>query len=491
MTGNSLTARKSVSDILASSDEGGEPSSLPRSLSACDLVALGVGATIGAGIFVLTGTAAANYAGPGLTLSFVLGGVACGFVALCYAELAAMVPASGSTYTYTSATLGEACAWIIGWDLVLEYAMSAATVAVGWSGYVRSLLSTAGLHLPPALTAAPFSPLPGSATAWFDLPAALLIGLLTLLLVRGNRGSTRVNAMMVVIKIIIILAFVGIGAAHVDTGLWSPLVPENTGTFGEFGWSGVLRGAGVVFFAFIGFETISTAAGETRQPQRDAPIGLLGSLAISTVLYVAVAAVLTGLVPYRALDVPDPIAKAVEVIGLGPFSAAIKVGAILGLTTSALAALYGQARIFYAMARDGLLPPAFARVHPRFRTPATSQITIGIVTALVAGLVPIDLLGELVSIGTLFAFIVICTAALVLRRTEPDRQRPFRVPGMPVVPVLGILSCLGLMLGLPGDTWLRLAVWLAIGLAIYFGYGRKVARLHRAAGPRPREASAA
>lgn len=491
MTGNSLTVRKSVSDILASSNEGGEPSSLPRSLSACDLVALGVGATIGAGIFVLTGTAAANYAGPGLTLSFVLGGVACGFVALCYAELAAMVPASGSTYTYTSATLGEACAWIIGWDLVLEYAMSAATVAVGWSGYVRSLLSTAGLHLPPALTAAPFSPLPGGATAWFDLPAALLIGLLTLLLVRGNRGSTRVNAVMVVIKIIIILAFVGIGAAHVDTGLWSPLVPENTGTFGEFGWSGILRGAGVVFFAFIGFETISTAAGETRQPQRDAPIGLLGSLAISTVLYVAVAAVLTGLVPYRALDVPDPIAKAVEVIGLGPFSAAIKVGAILGLTTSALAALYGQARIFYAMARDGLLPPAFARVHPRFRTPATSQITIGIVTALVAGLVPIDLLGELVSIGTLFAFIVICTAALVLRRTEPNRQRPFRVPGMPVVPVLGILSCLGLMLGLPGDTWLRLAVWLAIGLAIYFGYGRKAARLHRAAGSKPREASAA
>lgn len=491
MTGNSLTARKSVSDILASSDEGGEPSSLPRSLSACDLVALGVGATIGAGIFVLTGTAAANYAGPGLTLSFVLGGVACGFVALCYAELAAMVPASGSTYTYTSATLGEACAWIIGWDLVLEYAMSAATVAVGWSGYVRSLLSTAGLHLPPALTAAPFSPLPGGATAWFDLPAALLIGLLTLLLVRGNRGSTQVNAVMVVIKIIIILAFVGIGAAHVDTGLWSPLVPENTGTFGEFGWSGILRGAGVVFFAFIGFETISTAAGETRQPQRDAPIGLLGSLAISTVLYVAVAAVLTGLVPYRALDVPDPIAKAVEVIGLGTFSVAIKVGAILGLTTSALAALYGQARIFYAMARDGLLPPAFARVHPRFRTPATSQITIGIVTALVAGLVPIDLLGELVSIGTLLAFIVICTAILVLRRTEPNRQRPFRVPGMPVVPVLGILSCLGLMLGLPGDTWLRLAVWLAIGLAIYFGYGRKAARLHRAAGPRPRVAPAA
>ncbi|MGU3362523.1 amino acid permease [Methylobacterium sp. M6A4_1b] len=484
MMGDSLTARKSVADILAAA-EGAEAAPLPRSLSAFDLVALGVGATIGAGIFVLTGTAAANYAGPGLTLSFVLGGIACGFVALCYAELAAMVPAPGSTYTYAYATLGEACAWIIGWDLVLEYAMSAATVAVGWSGYARSLLGDAGLQLPPSLTAAPFSALPGGATALFDLPAAAIIALLTLLLVRGNRESARVNAVMVSIKVAIILAFVGIGAAHVDTGLWSPLVPENTGTFGEFGWSGVLRGAGVVFFAFIGFETISTAAGETRRPQRDAPIGLLGSLGISTLLYVAVAAVLTGLVPYRALDVPDPIAKAVEVIGLGAFSLAIKIGAILGLTTAALAALYGQARIFYAMARDGLLPPAFARVHPRFRTPATSQVTIGAVTALVAGVVPIDLLGELVSIGTLFAFIVICTAVLVLRRTDPEHHRPFRVRGLPAVPILGILSCLGLMLGLPGDTWLRLVLWLAVGLAIYFGYGRKAARLRRPGAPGP------
>ena len=483
MTGNRLTARKSIADILAADADGDGTSRLPRSLSAFDLVALGVGATIGAGIFVLTGTAAANYAGPGLTLSFVLGGIACGFVALCYAELAAMVPVPGSTYTYAYATLGEACAWIIGWDLVLEYAMSAATVAVGWSGYARSLLADVGLHLPPFLSAAPFTPLPGGVDAGFDLPAAAIIGLLTLLLVRGNRESARVNVVMVAIKVAIILAFIGVGAAHVNVGLWSPLVPENTGTFGAFGWSGVLRGAGVVFFAFIGFETISTAAGETRRPQRDAPIGLLGSLAISTVLYVAVAAVLTGLVPYRALDVPDPIAKAVEAIGFGAFAVAIKFGAILGLTTAALAALYGQARIFYAMARDGLLPPAFARVHPRFRTPATSQITIGAVTALVAGLVPIDLLGELVSIGTLFAFVVICTAVLVLRRTDPGRPRPFRVPGMPVVPILGILSCLGLMLGLPGDTWLRLALWLVVGLAIYFGYGRRAARLRRMSAP--------
>ncbi len=480
--GSNLTVRKSLDDRLANSESGVSPC-LSRSLSAFDLLTLGIGSTIGAGIFVLTGTAAAHYAGPGLTLSFVLGGIACAFVALCYAELAAMVPASGSTYTYAYATLGEFCAWIIGWDLVLEYAMSAATVAVGWSGYARSLLNEAGLHLPLTLTAAPGTALPGGGTTWFDLPAAAIVGVLTLLLMRGNRESTWVNAVMVAIKVAIILAFVGVGAAHVDTGLWSPLVPENTGTFGEFGWSGVLRGAGVVFFAFIGFETISAAAGETRRPQRDAPIGLLGSLGLSTLLYVAVAAVLTGLVPYRALDVPDPIAKAVAVIGFGAFTILIKVGALLGLTTAALAALYEQARIFYAMARDGLLPPAFARVHQRFRTPAMSQIIIGSATALVAGLLPIDLLSELVSIGTLFAFVVICIAVLVLRRTDPVRPRPFRVAGLPMVAMLGILSCLGLMLGLPADTWLRLAIWLVVGLAIYFGYGRRAARVHRAGTP--------
>ncbi|GJD95484.1 amino acid permease [Methylobacterium iners] len=449
---------------------------LARDHSALSLIALGVGATIGAGIFVLTGTAAAQYAGPGLMLSFVLGGIACTFVGLCYAELAAMIPVPGSTYAYTDATLGRFWAWIIGWDLVLEYAMSAATVAVGWSGYVQSLMADAGLHLPPALTASPGTALPGGETGLLNLPAAGLVLALTLLLVRGNRETNRVNLTMVVLKVAIILAFVGIGAAYVNTALWTPLVPENTGTFGEFGWSGVLRGAGVVFFAFIGFEAISTAAGETRNPQRDAPIGVLGSLAICTLLYVAVAAVLTGLVPYPALNVPDPIAKAVDTIGLGAFAIVVKVGAILGLTTAALGALYGQARIFYAMARDGLLPTAFARVHPRFRTPETSQGVIGVATALVAALVPIDVLGELVSIGTLFAFIMVCVAVLVLRRTRPGQPRPFRVPLAPLVPILGILSCLGLMSGLPGDTWARLALWLGLGLAIYLAYGRRRTR---------------
>ena len=479
MAGDSLTLRKPLTAILAEAEDGAGPR-LGRSLSAVDLVAMGVGATIGAGIFVITGTAAANHAGPGLPLSFVLGGLACALVALCYAELAALVPAPGSTNTYAYATLGELCAWIIGWDIVLEFAVAAATVAVGWSGYVRSLLADLGLHLPAVLTAAPGTSLPGGGTAWFDLPAAAIVLGLTGLLMRGNRASARVNAALVAIKLAIILAFVGLGAAHVDPALWSPLIPENTGTFGDFGWSGILRGAGVVFFAFLGFETVSTAAAETRHPQRDAPIGLLGSLAVTTVLYVVVATVLTGLVPYRELDVADPIAKAMDVIGYGALSVAIKVGAILGLTTAALTALYGQARVFYAMARDGLLPPVFARVHPGTRVPAASQAVIGAGTALIAALVPIRILGELVSIGTLFAFGVICAAVLILRRTDPERPRPFRAPWVPVVPILGILTCLALMLGLPGDTWLRLAAWLGLGLVLYFAYGRRRARRVRA-----------
>ncbi|WP_336486771.1 amino acid permease [Methylobacterium nigriterrae] len=462
-----VSARKPIDRILAENRDGAGGPPLARDLSALGLVCIGVGATIGAGIFVLTGTAAARYAGPGLMLSFVLGGIACAFVGLCYAELSAMIPAAGSTYTYAYAAIGRLAAWIIGWDLVLEFAMAAATVAAGWSGYAQSLLADLGLRLPPALAAAP------GAGGLVDLPAAAIVLALTALLMRGTRAAARANAALVGLKVAIILGFVLVGAAHLDPALWSPLVPPNTGSFGAFGWSGVLRGAGIVFFAFIGFETVSTAAGEARAPQRDAPIGLIGSLLVSTALYVAVAAVLTGLVPYRDLDVPDPIARAIDAIGLGAFAAVIKMGALVGLTTSALTALYGQARIFYAMARDGLLPGAFARVHPTRRAPALSQGVIGLLTAAVAAFVPIDLLGELVSIGTLFAFILVCAALLVLRRTEPARPRPFRVPAAPVVAGLGILSCLVLMAGLPGDTWIRLAAWLAVGLAIYAAYGRR------------------
>ncbi|CAO4174852.1 amino acid permease [Methylorubrum populi] len=460
---SALGTRKPIS-ALATEAEG---PALARNLSAFSLVCIGVGATVGAGIFVLTGTAAANFAGPGLMLSFVLGAVASGLVALCYAELAAMIPVAGSTYSYTYATLGALPAWIIGWDLVLEFAFAAATIAVGWAGYAQSLLADAGVRLPARLAAAP------GEGGWFNLPAALIVLVLTALLMRDNRQAAGANAVLVALKVAIILGFLGIGAAHVRPELWQPLVPANEGTFGAFGWSGIFRGAGVVFFAYVGFETVSTAAGETRDPQRDAPVGLIGSLVVTALLYVAVAAVLTGLVPYRDLDVADPIAKAMAATGLTGFSVAIKLGALIGLTTAALTALYGQARIGYAMARDRMLPDVFARIGATSRTPFVAQGLIGLATALVAALVPIDVLGELVSIGTLFAFILVCAGVLILRRTEPGRARPFRVPGGAFVPVLGILACLALMVSLPGDTWLRLLVWLALGLAIWFGYGRR------------------
>ncbi|AWN43987.1 amino acid permease [Methylobacterium durans] len=457
-------APKPIDRILDEAGQGGTP--LARTLSAFGLGCIGVGATIGAGIFVLTGTAAAHYAGPGLVISFLLGGFASACVGLCYAELSAMIPVPGSTYTYAYATLGRLAAWIIGWDLVLEFAMAAATVAVGWSGYAQSLLADLGLRLPEALAAAP------GVGGLVNLPAAGIVLALSLLLIAGNRRAAGANAGLVALKVAIILAFIVVGAWHVTPSLWSPLVPANTGTFGEFGWSGVLRGAGVVFFAFIGFETVATAAGETREPRRDLPAGLLGALLVTTLLYVAVAAVLTGLVPYRDLAVADPIAKAIDAIGLGAFAILIKLGALVGLTTATLTALYGQTRIFYAMARDRLLPEAFAQVHRGTRTPALSQGLTGLATALVAGFVPIEVLGELVSIGTLLAFTLVCAALLLLRRREPGRARPFRVPRAPLVAGLGILACLALMASLPADTWLRLGVWLALGLAIYAAYGR-------------------
>ncbi len=452
-------------------DEPGQSRDLARSLTAPGLVAIGLGATIGAGIFVLTGTAAAHYAGPALSLSFVIGGIACGLVGLCYAELAAMIPEAGSTYTYTRASLGRFPAWVVGWDLVLEFAVAAATVAVGWSGYAQSLAAEFGLRLPPALAGAPGD------GGLVNLPAAGIVLILTALLMRATREASLVNGLLVACKVGIILAFLGVGVAHLRPELWHPFVPDNAGTFGAYGWSGVFRGAAVVFFAFVGFETVATAAGECRAPQRDAPVGLIGSLLITTILYVAMAAVLTGLVPYRDLDVADPVAKAVDAIGLSGFSTVIKVGALIGLTTSALTALYGQGRIFFAMARDGLLPEAFCRVHPATRVPVASQSVIGLFTAAVAGLVPIDILGEIVSIGTLLAFCLVCVTVLILRRTDPDRARPFRVPAVTLTAGLGILSCLTLMASLPADTWIRLGIWLVIGLAIYAGYGRRRARL--------------
>jgi APA family basic amino acid/polyamine antiporter len=474
--------RKSIAQIIGEAE--GHP--LTRTLGPFSIIALGVGAIIGAGIFVLTGTAAAQYAGPGIMLSFVLAAVACAFVGLCYAELAALLPVSGSSYSYTYATLGEFFAWIIGWDLILEYAMGAATVAVGWSGYVVSLLENVGIHFPPTLAAAPGTVAGKLADGTVvhgvvNLPAALIVLLLTWMLVMGTKESARMNNIMVAIKLTVVLAFIAAGISLVDKANWVPFIPENTGQFGHFGWSGVLRGASVVFFAYIGFDVVSCAAREAKNCQRDMPVGILGSLVVCTILYVIVAAVVTGLVPYKQLDVADPIAVAVNVIGVTWFSVLIKLGAIAGLTTVILVLLYGQSRIFFSISKDGLLPPLFGTVHPRLGTPHRSLMMVGAAVAVVAALTPIGILGEMVSIGTLFAFVMVCSAVLYLRRSDADVARPFRTPGVPFVPIAGVLSCLLLMAGLPLDTWLRLIIWLAIGLVVYFSYGKRHSVLRNSA----------
>ena len=472
MGGSGLTRRKSVQQLM----QGADASTLDRALGPWHLIALGVGAIIGAGIFVITGTAAAQYAGPGIMLSFVIGAIACGFVGLCYAEFASLIPIAGSAYTYAYASLGEPIAWLIGWDLILEYATVGATVSVGWSGYAVSLMRDLGVTLPAQLTASPGTLVAladgTQVSAWFNLPAFLIVAGLTALLIVGVRESTRFNVVIVAVKVAVVLVFIAAGAAHVVRANWQPFIPPNTGQFGQFGLSGVLRGASVVFFAFIGFDAVSTAAQEAKNPQRDMPIGILGSLIICTPFYMAVAAVLTGLVPYQQLNVPDPIAVGIDVIGAPWLAFLVKFGALTGLTSVILVFLYGQSRIFLTMSNDGLLPSAFQTVHPRFRTPYRGQLILGLVVGIVGGLVPIGILGELVSIGTLFAFVVVCAAILYLRRTQPGLKRPFRCPWVPLVPIGGIVSCVFLMIGLPLDTWARLVIWLVIGLGIYFGYGR-------------------
>jgi APA family basic amino acid/polyamine antiporter len=481
MKDKGVFARKSLAEIMAAE---GVTRALPKVLGPLSIVAMGVGAIIGAGIFVLTGTAAALYAGPAVTLSFVLAAVACGLVGLCYAELATVLPVQGSTYTYTYATLGELVAWMIGWDLILEYAMGVAAVAGGWSGYFNSLLDQAGFGLPAELASATGETVVradgtiGAAVA--NLPAAGIVIVITGLLVLGTRESVRLNNVMVAVKLAVVLAFVAVGAAYVNTANWQPYIPPNTGEFGSFGWSGILRGASIVFFAYIGFDAVSNCAQEARRPQRDMPIGILGSLAVSTLLYVAVAAVLTGLVPYPKLNVADPIVVGVRVIGIGWLALLIELGALIGLTTVILVLLYGQSRIFATMAHDGLLPPLFSRVHPRWRTPWISQLAIGGGVAVVAAVTPIDTLGELVGAGTLFAFVLVCVAVIHLRRAEPDAGRPFRVPCVPWLPLLGILACLGLLAGLGAYTWVRLGAWLALGVVLYLAYGRRHSRLRKA-----------
>jgi len=471
---HSLFATKPISDL----HEAGSANELNRVLDARMLVLMGIGAIIGTGIFVLTGTAAANHAGPALVLSFIIAGIGCAFAGLCYAEFAAMIPVSGSAYSYSYATLGEGIAWFVGWNLILEYLFAAATIAVGWSGYVVSLMNQIGLHLPDGLTNAPFAK---GATHWslvhtgalVNLPAVLILCVMSALCYVGIHQSARFNAIVVAIKVTVIVLFIGFGAFYVSGANWHPFIPPNTGP-GQFGWSGVVTAAGIIFFAYIGFDAVSTAAQEARNPQRDMPIGILVSLAICTVLYIAVAAVLTGMVPYLELNTPAPVAMALDRYpGLSWLAGWVKLGAIAGMTSTMLVMLLGQPRIFYAMSKDGLLPPVFAKVHPKFKTPSFSTVLTGVVAAAVAGMLPVTILGELVSIGTLMAFIVVCIGVLVLRRTRPDLKRPFRVKAPWLVCTLGALICAYMMISLPKDTWVRLVVWTFFGLLVYVFYGRR------------------
>jgi len=469
--------------------------SLKRALGPVNLTALGIGAIIGAGIFVLTGHAAAQYAGPGIVYSFILSGIACMFAGLCYAEFASMIPLSGSAYTYGYATLGEFVAWIIGWNLVLEYLFAASTVAVGWSGYVVSFLKDFHITFPAAFTSAPYDHVAAANLHWWNVwdlfahgwtstgavlnvPAMAIIAIVTILLVIGIKESANVNNAIVALKLLVILTFIAVGAAYINHANWHPFVPPAVAA-GQFGWGGVVRAAGVIFFAYIGFDAVSTAAQESKNPQRDMPIALLGSLGICTILYIAVSLVLTGIVNYTQLNVPAPIALAINTLGpsLAWLEYFIKIGAIAGLSSVILVMLLGQPRIFYTMSKDGLLPPIFSAVHPKFRTPWVAQILTGAAAMLIAGLFPIGLLGELVSIGTLLAFAIVCAGIFVLRFTDPQIRRPFRTPFFWFVAPAGIASCGYLMANLPADTWARLIVWIAIGVVIYFAYGYRHSKL--------------
>jgi APA family basic amino acid/polyamine antiporter len=502
---NQLFATKPLQDLLNEAAEN--KSGFKKALSATNLTTLGIGAIIGAGIFVLTGQAAAQYAGPAIVISFIISGIACAFAGLCYAEFASMIPIAGSAYTYAYTTLGEFLAWIIGWDLILEYLFAASTVSVGWSGYVVSFLKDFGVLIPAELTAATGTrlinlPVTGwtqltdgilkhlaetgvdpsglaQTTAIINLPAMFIIACISLLLIIGIRESAGFNNIMVITKVGVIILFVVIGFFFVKSINWHPFIPPNTGEWGHFGWSGILRASGVIFFAYIGFDAVSTAAQEAKNPQKHMPVGILGSLTVSTILYILVAIVLTGIVAYPSLLVPDPVAVGVNAMGEELFwlRPVVKVAAIAGLSSVILVMLMGQPRIFHAMSSDGLLPPVFSKVHPKYKTPYVSTLLTGTVAIILAGVLPISILGELVSIGTLLAFTIVCISIIFLRKSRPDIHRPFRTPWVPVIPLLGAGFCLLQMFALPFDTWLRLIVWMAIGFIIYFLYSKRHSKL--------------
>ena len=461
----SLFRTKNLDDMIAHSKK---PGGLAKVLGPFDLVLMGIGAIVGTGIFVLTGTGALT-AGPALSLSFVVAAVACCFAALCYAEFASTVPVAGSIYTYSYATLGELAAWMIGWDLLLEYGLAAAAVSVGWSGYFQSLLSGFGITLPVALTAAPGA-LPG-VTTFINLPALVIMLALTAMLGWGVRESARLNNIMVAIKVGVVLLFIIFGARHVQPANWQPYMP--------FGYHGMLSAAALVFFAFIGFDAVTSAAEEVKKPSRDLPIGIIGSLAVCAVLYVVVSAIMTGIVPYQKfLGVDHPVSLALQYAGENWIAGFVDLGAILGMTTVILVMAFGQTRIIFAMSRDGLLPKRLSTVHPRFHTPFFATWLVGIVFGLIAAVIPLNILAELINIGTLAAFTMVSVAVVVLRKKRPDLPRAFRCPGVPYVPALAVILCVGLMSFLSWVTWMAFSIWLVIGLAIYFGYARRRSLLH-------------
>jgi APA family basic amino acid/polyamine antiporter len=493
----SLFVKKPMSVLLNEASATGNET-LKRTLGPLSLVALGIGAVIGAGLFSITGMAAANYAGPGIMISFVIAAVGCAFAGLCYAEFASMIPVAGSAYTYSYATMGEFIAWIIGWDLVLEYAVGAATVASSWAGYFGELFKSFGVALPPELMMTPFDSVQiaggGMVHGFLNLPAVFIVVVMSLILIRGTSESAWVNGIIVILKVSIVIVFVIIGFKYIRPENLKPLIPQNTGSFGSFGWSGIIRAAAVVFFAYIGFDAVSTAAQETKNPKKAMPIGILGSLAICTVLYIFFAYVMTGVANYKMFNVggsADLAPVAIAIKQMGPvgingivtpaypwLNTMIIIAILLGYSSVILVMLLGQSRVFYSMSTDGLLPKVFSQIHSKHRTPYKSNILFMIFVSAFAALVPGRIVGEMTSIGTLFAFILVCIGVMVMRTKMKDAPRAFRVPFVPLIPILGVLVCLGMMVFLPFDTWIRLIVWMLVGLDVYAGYGMQKSKLN-------------
>ncbi len=479
-------AKKSLTVLLEEAEGVGEKINLKKTLSASSLVMLGIGAIIGAGLFSITGYAAANNAGPAVTISFVIAAIACAFAGLCYAEFASMIPIAGSAYTYSFATMGEVIAWIIGWDLVLEYAVGAATVSISWSAYLIKLFKDLGINFPVQYALSPFQTytLEDGTLIYgiINLPAAFVVILMSLLLMRGTQESALVNAIVVIVKVGIVLLFITLGWSYINPSNYTPYIPENTGTFGEYGWSGIVRAAGVIFFAYIGFDAVSTAAQEAKNPKRDMPIGILGSLAICTLLYILFAHVMTGLAHYtefKGIDGIAPVATAIQKTPYQWLSRGIIFAILAGYMSVILVMLMGQSRVFFSMSKDGLLPPIFSEVHPTWQTPWKSNLLFCLFVGLFAAFVPGHIVGEMTSIGTLFAFILVCVGVIIMRKTQPNAPRAFKTPLVPFVPILGILCCLAMMISLPFDTWLRLIAWMTLGVIIYFGYSIKHSKIGR------------